>query len=621
MTTANSSSEKGNGNSNKEKNSSGDTKPIKKPKSAGFIEVTGFKPNWLETGPLSPEMLIPPPKETIAPSEPVTERKTPPELPAPQPTKQTDQTIQAATENNYRVVPAELAEQLSSEDLAAIQKLLEKYGNQEITVEDESELSNDPETQQMIRSILDSTDSAARDETLDLSLAAAMAEAESRNEDVVMAPLLQNLESESRDGEIERSGAVPATPDKPSGKRKLESDNPPPISTPPLSPTSETGPASRARSSTPVPPVKKKHDRLSWGLLALGSLLLAVAAIVYFINPFTRLALGSATLARPTVAAGLATPRTVGGDWCVRGDFIDQSAGPVTLVDTGTQGDILSQDRVYSLEYLIPQAGTYQWQVVNCADPAIAYPAEPAWLRTTSNGEAVTLIFDSNEREDPLFFPIPFVVTALDSTSGYRAIGSFQDWNPEDSSSRLDRIYSGLYQQIRQIARPGTYEGYVIDEVSQQAVDAYGRATNPIPFSFETTRAGEYVVFLLDTDRGRASILNNMSPFLAALAFGQGHMLASLALAGLAGLLFLGLLLRQWVLRNRKLWLESGCPQCGEHELMRIARRDSDRYLNVIGIPAYRYRCRHCTWEGLRLSEEGAPVSPGVTITPADIFK
>jgi len=92
----------------------------------------------------------------------------------------------------------------------------------------------------------------------------------------------------------------------------------------------------------------------------------------------------------------------------------------------------------------------------------------------------------------------------------------------------------------------------------------------------------------------------------------------SLALAGLAGLLLLVLVLREAILRNRRLWMEVGCPRCHEQELMRISRRTSDRLLHVFGIPAYRYRCRNCTWEGTRLSEAGRSISPGATITRVD---
>lgn len=619
MTTANSSSRPGDDKNNKQESGS---KPTKKTKSAGFIETAGFKPNWLETGPLSPEMLISIPAETSPTAEP---DSGPQHSAPPDPSKQAD-----LPDTTSRSQPAaytqgsstDLSAQLSSEDLEAIQKLLEKYGSKEITAADEPIASQVQAAVPAIEEILKDDSNAIGEEELDLS---SITQDESLEEEVVLAALMQSLESTSAATakpapEIGKS-EQPAAPRPAAAKSGRETAGVK-RATPPLA-VSEPEPTTALRTETVkvAQPVKKKRDRLSWVLFLVGLILLVAAAVVYFINPFTRLALSTASLARPVASAGLPAPSTISGDWCVRGDFLGQNAASLQLVDTGNQGDILSQDRVYSLEYPIPWAGTYQWQVVSCADPTITYPAEPAWLRTETDGQSVTFLFDSNEREDPLFFPIPFVVSALDSSDSYRAIGSFQDWNPDDRNSELNRIHSGFFQQIRQIANPGTYEGYIMDESSQQAIDAYGRATKPIPFSFQTTRPGEYVMFIVDTDRGRASILNNMSPLFSGLAFGQGQLFTSLALLSLAGILFLGLLLRQWVLRNRKFWLEAGCPSCGEHELMRIARRDSDRYLNTLGIPAYRYRCRHCTWEGLRLSEEGAPVSPGVTVTTADIFK
>ena len=106
----------------------------------------------------------------------------------------------------------------------------------------------------------------------------------------------------------------------------------------------------------------------------------------------------------------------------------------------------------------------------------------------------------------------------------------------------------------------------------------------------------------------------DMPPLITSLAYGKGHLFLSLALAGLALALLLGLLFRFVIMRNKRLRMEAGCPRCGEQELMRIARRSADRFLHLIGIPAYRYRCRNCTWEGTRLSDEGATISPGVTI-------
>jgi hypothetical protein len=52
---------------------------------------------------------------------------------------------------------------------------------------------------------------------------------------------------------------------------------------------------------------------------------------------------------------------------------------------------------------------------------------------------------------------------------------------------------------------------------------------------------------------------------------------------------------------DRRLWVDSGCPQCKERELVRVGRQRSDRLYGLIGVKAYRYACRNCTWRGLRI--------------------
>lgn len=349
-------------------------------------------------------------------------------------------------------------------------------------------------------------------------------------------------------------------------------------------------------------------------MLVVSLLLLAAAALIYFINPFVRLALATASLARPVSTPSTAPPNVAdSGNWCIWGDFAGD-AQP-RLRDDGTQGDVLADDAVFSLEYAIAQPGNYLWQVVDCADITRGFPSTMAWVTTAQPNQTVTFLFDSNERADRLFFPIPYAVSALDSAADFHIVGSFQDWIADDASGRLEPLGGGLYQQVRRIARSGDYQSYVIVGDSKQAIDAYGRTTKPIPFAFDTDHNGDYVVFLIDIDRGRASVMYDMPPLMTGLAFGGGHLRLSLALTGLAGLLLLALLLREMTLRNRRLWMETGCPRCHEQELMRISRRPRDRLLHLLGIPAYRYRCRNCTWEGTRLSEAGRSISPGATIT------
>ncbi len=88
-------------------------------------------------------------------------------------------------------------------------------------------------------------------------------------------------------------------------------------------------------------------------------------------------------------------------------------------------------------------------------------------------------------------------------------------------------------------------------------------------------------------------------PFVAWLASGGAWIIA----AGLLAVLAVYLLWRRHALvNNRALWSGSGCPACGEHELVRVSRHFSDRFYNLAAVPAHRYACRNCTWRGLRIS-------------------
>ena len=593
----------------------------KKGKSKGFIESSGFKPGWLETGPLPP---LPPPPASAAPedSQSVAE-----ELAA----------LQEALQRYYGTPadegpPIEPATSLA--DAATVDA--PQAAPEPVAVDEQQE----PLVHESV--VFDSTPEDTRIDTLppiDAPPAAPLAPP-----DWILA-----ITSPPESTPI----LVPPTPetvvtDPPAFEPDMEladSDEPPPLPLPEMAapesvsffteppideadatpkavadalPAAPDAPAARrARRPRREPRTQRpirRRNRLSTALLALSVLLLAAAAVIYFVNPFTRLALGFASLARPVASPSVAPPNAADGAWCLQGSFPTGDALP-RLQDDGVQGDLVANDQVYSLEYAIARPGNYRWQVVGCDDPTRTFPAAMAWLITSEPNQPVTFVFDSNERADRLFFPIPYVVSAVDGVEEYHVVGSFQDWIADDTSGRLEPISSGLYQQVRRIARSGSYETYVIAGDEEQAIDAYGRTTEPIPFAFDTERNGEYVVFLVDVDRGRASVMYDMPPLVTRLAFGGGHQLLSLGLVALAGLLLLLLLLRELALRNERLWMETGCPRCREQELMRISRRTSDRLLHLFGIPAYRYRCRNCTWEGTRLSEAGRSISPGATIT------
>lgn len=62
--------------------------------------------------------------------------------------------------------------------------------------------------------------------------------------------------------------------------------------------------------------------------------------------------------------------------------------------------------------------------------------------------------------------------------------------------------------------------------------------------------------------------------------------------------------------RDKGLWFDTGCPNCEQRELVRVARQRRDRYYGWIGIRAYRYACRNCAWRGLRIGHRHHQAAP-----------
>ncbi len=355
-------------------------------------------------------------------------------------------------------------------------------------------------------------------------------------------------------------------------------------------------------------------DRFAKVSLLLVLLFGLLSFLILRFNPFAYFAVQSATAARPQTVRPPVDAPGQGSEWCLTGDFLDNQRGHV-LSDNGLVGDTIAGDRVFSLQQTIAQPGTYSWQVAACNDPEIVFPPEPTWVVTTQPNETVLFTVDGSQRGLAHFVSAPYVVAADDSAASFRVIGDFQDWDRHDPNSMLQRVGAGIYQHVRRLSQADQYNAYVVaadlgEEDGLTAIDGYGRTTAPIPLTFRTMRRGDTAVFLLDLNKGRATVLYNMNPFLTQMAYYGGNWLTGLLVGAVALLILLWLLLRSSLLWRHRSWLDSGCPRCHEHELMRVERQLVDRLLHLLGLPAYRYQCRHCTWQGLRLSIGGLSASP-----------
>jgi hypothetical protein len=119
-----------------------------------------------------------------------------------------------------------------------------------------------------------------------------------------------------------------------------------------------------------------------------------------------------------------------------------------------------------------------------------------------------------------------------------------------------------------------------------------------------------FVVFPSDFNQGISDVLYDIHPLLVQMANSGAALVSGAIMGGAALLSALWLLWRSILLWRYRSWLDAGCPRCHKHELMRVERYMTDRLLQTLGLPAYRYHCRHCTWQGIRLSIGGLSASP-----------
>jgi hypothetical protein len=357
-------------------------------------------------------------------------------------------------------------------------------------------------------------------------------------------------------------------------------------------------------------------DRFAQTLMALLFTLGLLTLFIFWFDPFVYFALQSATVGRPQTPRKTADLPVQAVQWCLMGDFSSESEQEsIAMSDNGEKGDTVAGDRIFTIIHPIAEPGTHLWQVAPCNDPQNLFPPEPTWVVTTLPDQPVSFTFDLRQTNSSRFIASDYVVAASDSANQFQLIGDFQNWNPNDPAATMQPVGAGIYQQVRHISEPGRYNAYVITdplegETVVAAIDGYGRTTQPIPLSFRTFRSSDLVIVRLDTNLGRATVLYNMNPLLAQIAFNNGSLIAGTVVGAVALVIAFWLLLRSLLLWRHRSWLDAGCPRCHEHELMRIERLSTDRLLHKLGLPAFRYQCRHCAWQGARLSIGGLSSSP-----------
>ncbi len=307
----------------------------KKPKSAGFIESTSFKPTWLETGPLSPDMLPPELAAQVAAEVAVGEELSDDLVSQLAELERFYSESQETDEAETPVTEMEVTEEIvfvsASESLEteSVEPEVDEPAVIETSIEVESivvEEFDDPAPEVETDRTSDMPDP---DQTLD---------------EVILTPEETELVTEGQSVEDISETEIVAVGNVDGGDTS-EAEPSAVASAAPVAATSKPAAKPKAKPA-------RKHplfDRLARILLIGGLILLGLAALTYFVNPFARLALGTAELARPVQSPLLDNPAGAETGWCVTGSFLEDGEPLPRMQDNGRNGDIVAGDQVFAI--------------------------------------------------------------------------------------------------------------------------------------------------------------------------------------------------------------------------------------------------------------------------------
>ncbi len=211
-------------------------------------------------------------------------------------------------------------------------------------------------------------------------------------------------------------------------------------------------------------------------------------------------------------AASQSSPLAPSG-WCVAGSFQDWNNASTPLYDDGTHGDVIPEDSIFSLDYTVSAAGSYEWKVFACGNWSPGFPAQNAWFNTAVANQVVTFTFDANDHTGDAgwdLLPASNIVNVVDTLpTGFTAVGDFQGWVNNNPATAMTNVGSGIYYLAYQVAAAGSYIGKAVATGSWDGFGADGRSKDAANIAFTTTAANETVIFLLDTNTGRMLITHN----------------------------------------------------------------------------------------------------------------
>jgi hypothetical protein len=190
--------------------------------------------------------------------------------------------------------------------------------------------------------------------------------------------------------------------------------------------------------------------------------------------------------------------------WYARGDFNAWGTDD-PMYDDGTHGDAAAGDGIFTAQVTIAAAGRYEFKIAT-GDWSTAYPASGnSWLYASTDGELVTLTFDTNSYSDG-WLPGSNIIGTGTDPGQWTAVGDWQGWDNANPATAMSAIGGGQYQLATSMANPGTYQYKAVKTGTWDAIGADGRSVNAGTATFTTLVASQQVTFTVDALAGREQV-------------------------------------------------------------------------------------------------------------------
>jgi|GEM_PF-6985508 len=216
------------------------------------------------------------------------------------------------------------------------------------------------------------------------------------------------------------------------------------------------------------------------------------------------------------------------------GDFQGWNPSTTPLYDDGTNGDLVSGDGIYSLEFSVATSGFHGWKVTN-GTWDVTWPASDSWFSSTTDPQTVLFTFNTNSVGDG-WFPDQYIVNTNEAKpTTLVAVGDFQSEEGESgdwiNNSTITAMHDdgldgdllsgdGIFCYHMKSLPIGSYSAKGVKAGEWNGWGTDGRSQDAKNINFTTTIENQDVYLYVNVNTGRTFLsFEAIEPFVAPKVF------------------------------------------------------------------------------------------------------